>query len=125
MNPQVFSVAVVGVLLNACAQLAIKWGTTKIASISLREGLWTLFLTVIGNSGVIVGLGCYVISVGLWVYVLSKVEVSIAYPMLSIGYIFNLILAHWFFGEQITFSKVMGIGLIILGVVVLTKGNVV
>ena len=40
----------------------------------------------------------------VWILGLSRVPVSVAYPMLSVGYIVNAILAWWLFGESITAS---------------------
>jgi len=57
----------------------------------------------------------------VWVLALSRAPVSIAYPMLSIGYIVNALLAYWLFGEPLHASKVAGIFVIIVGVYLLTR----
>lgn len=123
MNKFVFYIAVFGVLLNAAAQLAIKWGVSKNNNISLEKGVLSLLYTVIINPGIFLGLSLYAISVAVWMYVLSKLEVSVAYPLLSIGYVVNLFLAALLFDEPLTTYKFVGIGLIILGVMVLYKGG--
>jgi drug/metabolite transporter (DMT)-like permease len=53
---------------------------------------------------IIGGLSCYVISVGVWIIGLSRVDVTIAYPLLSLGYIINAIGAWYFLGEAIRCS---------------------
>jgi multidrug transporter EmrE-like cation transporter len=68
-----------------------------------------------------VGLTCYGVSVIVWILALSRVDVSIAYPMLSIGYVVNALAAWSLLGEALTTQRVMGIGIIIVGVVVLTR----
>ena len=55
------------------------------------------------------------------VIVLSRVPVSYAYPMLSMGYIINAIAAHYWFQEEISLSKVIGILVIIGGVYLLSR----
>lgn len=120
-----FCIAVFGVLLNAFAQLSIKFGLKSVGVLSLKNGIFALLWQVIFNAGIFTGLALYVVSVGVWIYVLSKVEVSIAYPLLSIGYIVNLFLASLLFGEAITVQKLAGVGIIIIGVVVLTRGGAV
>jgi multidrug transporter EmrE-like cation transporter len=57
----------------------------------------------------------------VWILALSRVDVSIAYPMLSIGYIVNAVAAWQLFGEPMNLGKVVGIGIIIVGVYVLAR----
>jgi multidrug transporter EmrE-like cation transporter len=57
----------------------------------------------------------------VWILALSRVDVSVAYPMLSLGYIVNALAASALFGEQLTPTKLVGIGIICLGVFVLAR----
>jgi multidrug transporter EmrE-like cation transporter len=68
------------------------------------------------------GLVCYFISAGLWILALTRVDVTIAYPMLSIGYVIAALLAWQFFGESLSATRVLGIAIILVGVVVLSRG---
>jgi multidrug transporter EmrE-like cation transporter len=61
------------------------------------------------------------VSVVVWIMALSRVEVSIAYPMLSIGYIVNALLAWWLFGEAVGVQRLVGIGIIIVGVIIIAR----
>jgi multidrug transporter EmrE-like cation transporter len=70
---------------------------------------------------VLAGLGCYVLSVGLWLVALSRVDVSLAYPMLSLGYVVNAIAAWYLFGEAVGALRFAGIALILLGVLVVSR----
>jgi multidrug transporter EmrE-like cation transporter len=110
-----------GVLLNAGAQLLIKAGTTSLGSLASADGPVATLFRVAFQPFILLGLICYVVSVGLWIVVLSQVPVSVAYPMLSIGYIVNAFAAHYLFGEQLTVVKLVGIGIIILGVFILAR----
>jgi multidrug transporter EmrE-like cation transporter len=67
------------------------------------------------------GLICYVFSVGIWIVALSKVPVSVAYPMLSVGYVVNAIAAWYLFGEVISAQKLAGIAVIIFGVYLIAR----
>ena len=71
---------------------------------------------VIVNLPILAGLCCYAISVVVWILALSRVEVSVAYPMLSIGYVVNAIAAWLLFGEDLNTARMAGIGVIIVGV---------
>jgi multidrug transporter EmrE-like cation transporter len=67
------------------------------------------------------GLACYAISVVVWVVALSRVPVSIAYPMLSIGYVVNAIAAWQLLGESLPPLRLAGVGVIILGVFMVAR----
>jgi multidrug transporter EmrE-like cation transporter len=67
------------------------------------------------------GLACYVVSVALWIVALSRVDVSIAYPMLSIGYVVNAFAAWYLFGEALTPLRLTGIAVIVLGVFLISR----
>jgi len=67
------------------------------------------------------GLVCYAISVVVWILALSRVDVSIAYPMLSIGYVVNAVAAWQLFDEPMVPGRIIGIGIIIIGVYVLAR----
>ena len=69
-----------------------------------------------GEGYFIAGVSFYVVSLVVWILGLSRVPVSIAYPMLSLGYIVNAIAAHYLFGEAVTAQRWLGIGFIIVGV---------
>jgi multidrug transporter EmrE-like cation transporter len=71
---------------------------------------------------IVAGLGCYVVSVGVWIVALSRADVSLAYPMLSLGYVVNAIAAWYLFGELIGPARVAGIALILAGVFVMSRG---
>jgi multidrug transporter EmrE-like cation transporter len=105
-----------GVLLNAAAQLLLKAGARAIANISLSwSHAGVIFERVASSPPILGGLLCYVVSVVVWILALSRVEVSIAYPMLSIGYVVNAIAAWMLFGEDLNTARIAGIGVIIAG----------
>ena len=115
-----------GVLLNAVAQLLLKAGTANSGEISLDAGSTVLLRTAVGLAQqpfVLGGIACYVISVIVWIVALSRVEVSIAYPMLSIGYVVNALLAWWLLGEDVNVQRWFGIGVIIVGVVLVARSG--
>ncbi|MDM0114056.1 SMR family transporter [Variovorax sp. J22R133] len=115
-----------GVLLNAAAQLMLKAGASSVGHISMDAGasaLWRTSLGLAQHPGIIGGLVCYVFSVVVWIVALSRVDVSIAYPMLSIGYVVNALLAWWLFGEAVNAQRWIGIGVIIIGVVLVARSG--
>jgi len=117
VNAAAFSLVLAGVLLNAAAQLLLKAGTNRIGTFDFAvANIVPIGLKIAASPFVLGGLACYAVSVVLWILALSRVPVSIAYPMLSIGYIVNAAAAWFLFGESLNAQKLIGIGFIIVGV---------
>jgi multidrug transporter EmrE-like cation transporter len=119
---QYLPIILFGVLLNAGAQLALKQGMRQIGEFEfVLANALPVGWQVGTNPFVALGLFCYVVSVGIWILVLSRVEVSLAYPMLSIGYVVNALAAWWLFGENLTPTRIAGIAVICFGVWLLSR----
>jgi multidrug transporter EmrE-like cation transporter len=113
-----------GVLLNAAAQLLLKAGTNAVGHFEFSaENILPVGLRLALEPHILGGMACYAISLVVWILGLSRVPVSIAYPLLSIGYVLNAIAAWHFFGESLTAQKLVGIGFIVLGVVLVTRSQ--
>ena len=124
MNAVSFSLLMTGVLLNAVAQLLLKAGTNSVGVFAFSsDNLVPVGWKLATEPHIIGGVGCYVISVIVWIIALSRVEVSIAYPMLSIGYVVNALLAWWLFGEDLNAQRWLGIGVIVVGVVLVARSG--
>lgn len=122
MNAISFSLLLTGVLLNAGAQLLLKAGTNSVGVFEFsRDNIIPVGWKLATEPHIVGGLGCYVISVVVWIMALSRVEVSIAYPLLSIGYVVNAIAAYYLFGEAVTPMRLTGIAVIIVGVWIVTR----
>ena len=122
MNATSFTLVMIGVLLNAAAQLLLKAGTNRIGTFALTfDQMLPAGLRLAIEPHVLGGLACYVVSVAVWLIALSRVQVSIAYPMLSVGYIVNAIAAWYLFGEAVTPLRLVGIGIIIVGVYIVAR----
>ena len=119
-----FALILTGVLLNAVAQLALKAGVRDTGEIGLHwQGVWDAGRLLMGAPWLWLGLACYGLSVGIWILALSRVDVGIAYPMLSLGYVVNALAAWWLFGESLGMGRILGIGIIIVGVIVLARSQ--
>jgi len=80
------------------------------------DSLLPTALRVLAQWPVLGGLACYVVSVGVWIVALSRVDVSVAYPMLSLGYVVNAVAAWWLLGEPMSAMRGAGVLLILGGV---------
>ncbi len=122
MNALSFSLIMTGVMLNAAAQLLLKAGTNTIGIFDFsRDNIVPVGYRLATEPHIVGGLACYVVSVVVWILALSRVEVSIAYPMLSIGYIVNALAAWYLFGEAVSATRLLGIGVIVIGVCLVAR----
>ena len=122
MNIGTFGLVISGVLLNTVAQFLLKAGTQSLGELDMtHRSAFGFFLGAAGSPYILSGLICYVVSFGLWIGVLSRLDVSVAYPLLSIGYVIGAFAAYYIFGEALSAVKLAGIGLILLGVIVLSR----
>jgi len=117
-----FALLMTGVLLNAAAQLLLKAGTNAVGRFDFTAAnILPVGMKLALEPHIAGGLACYVVSVAVWIVGLSRVPVSIAYPMLSVGYIVNAIAAWYLFGESITAQKLVGIAFIVCGVFLVAR----
>jgi len=105
----------ISVLLGVFGQLSMKRGMTIVGQISLNEFFSARIFSIILNSYVFLGISLYVAATALWLVVLSNEELSFAYPLISLGYIFVTVFSTIFFGENLTVFRMLGIALIVVG----------
>jgi len=117
-----FGILFCGVLLNALAQLGLKAATRVSGPLTATDaGVWHKALELLAVPSLWFALGAYGLSVVVWLVGLSRVPVSQAYPLLSLGYVINIGLAWWLLGEMPNVQRVAGIAVIVLGVVLVAR----
>jgi multidrug transporter EmrE-like cation transporter len=85
----------------------------------LHRELSTLFL----NWRLAAGVALYLLSFVFYYLGVREGELSVLYPMVSLGYLWTLLWSRLFFGEPLTRRKVTGLALIIAGIVILNIGG--
>ena len=117
-----FAILFCGVLLNALAQLALK-AATRVSGplIAGDAGVWQRAFELLVVPSLWYALCAYGLSIIVWLVGLSRVPVSQAYPLLSLGYVINIGLAWWLLGEVPNVQRVAGIAVIVLGVVLVAR----
>ncbi|MEX3934754.1 SMR family transporter [Paraburkholderia phymatum] len=122
MNPISLFCILAGVALNATAQLLLKAGTNAVGHFDFTlANIIPIGFRIATQLPIIGGLACYVLSVVVWIVGLSRVDVSIAYPMLSLGYVVNAFAAWYLFGEVLSAQRLVGIGVILVGVFLVAR----
>ncbi len=117
-----FSLIFIGVMLNAAAQILMKAGTNAVGHFEFSMGnVLPIGLKLATEWHIVAALFCYALSVVVWVLALSRVPVSIAFPMLSMAYVVNAVAAYYLLGEPFNATKLIGMGVIILGVIIISR----
>jgi len=120
VNTITFFLAVMSVSLNALAQITLRKAMLTVGALPTTSSEVVPFsLSVLLNPWFISGMTCYAVSIGVWLVVLSKTEVSAAYPLLSIGYVITALVGFFFLGENVTLMRVAGIAVICVGLVLI------
>lgn len=109
-------IALIAILLLVGGQTLLKLGLNHIGGVSLFDGdaLGSL-LGLLRTPWIILGFVCYGISALLWLDVLSKLDFSMAFPMVSLTYVFSLVIGRFIFHETVGLDRIIGVLLILAG----------
>lgn len=115
MSPNIKAIPLIliGVLLNALAQICLKKGLNAAGGMQLEFGALVRLML---QPWVLAGLLCYVVSVVVWLGALSLVEVNYAYPFLALGFLANALMARAFLAEAIPPMRWVALAIIVVGV---------
>lgn len=108
------------VLLNCAAQLLIRKGMLVEGEVGMQNMLSHVG-SMITNVWLWGAMICYALSILLWMSVLSKVEVSYAYPFLSVGYVVSAVAGYALFNENLSPIRIAGIIVICIGVILISR----
>jgi drug/metabolite transporter (DMT)-like permease len=122
LNYLVLSLILLDVALNVVGQLSLKFGMSKMGNFSISlPTLLSVFSRAALNPFIILGVFCYGTGFLVWLIVLAKADVSYAYPMISLGYVFTAVLAWLLLGENVTLMRFAGILVTCLGVFIIAR----
>ncbi len=108
------ALVLVGSFIGSFGAVFLKAGAGK-----LHRDLRTLFF----NWRLAAGVALFLLSSFFFVLGVRKGELTILYPMVSLGYVWTLFWSRLFFKEPFTRYKLLGLALILFGIVVLNLGN--
>lgn len=117
MDVKAYSVLLVAIMIGVVGQLLLKHGMSRQPGFRFGE------LSVLSrNLPVIGGVGCYGLSTVLYLSVLARLELSLAYPTVSLGYVLVMIMSRVLFKEPVSPTRWMAAGIICIGVVFVGLG---
>jgi len=122
MTATTFSLALTAILGSAGAQALIKHGMDRVGGISFSGSQFFVSMQkVLTEPFILGGLGLIIIVAPMWFEVLSKLPLSVAYPMVSIGYIVAVGIGVIFLKESIPPLRIVGVVFIMVGVAALSR----
>jgi multidrug transporter EmrE-like cation transporter len=122
MPLSLFALIISSVSLNAISHVLLRKAMLAVnANGGPQQSYIELPLHVAFNPFLLLGMSLYAASIVIWLFVLSKIEVSVAYPFQSIGYVIAAVIGLAFLGENVTVSRAFGIALICGGLVFIAR----
>lgn len=114
----IFGLLLTAICLTVMGELLLKIAMNDVGEFSFTfEMLWKTFTEwrVIVAFALIFGGSLF------WLAVISRVDFSFAYPLLAMSYVISLIPARFLLGEELTWNRIIGTIVIVLGVVIVTR----
>lgn len=128
MNPKRKSILYMtaSILLSSLAQLSMKAGMLLFATHTTHG--WPGLIALLGMPALLwvgAGLACYGLSLLFWMSAIARLELSLAYPMLSLSYVLVYVIAvNWpFLHEHASWVRTIGIMVVVLGVVLIARSD--
>ncbi len=112
---------IVAVIIGVVAQLIIKKGLNAMTTLDLSKNILCSYVTIFTSPLIIFGIAIYFASILLWLYALTIVELSYAYPFLALSYIFVILGSWYFLGESVSMVRLVGVLIIVFGVLVVAR----
>ncbi len=111
------------ILLTVYGQLIIKWQVLEAGSFpeNAVEKIWFLFQLLL-NPWIISAFLAALLASLTWMAAMTKLQLSHAYPFMSLAFILVMVFSAWLFNEPLTTPKLLGVALVILGLVVGAQG---
>ncbi|MGK2285962.1 SMR family transporter [Pedomonas sp. V897] len=123
MNLQVILLLVTSISLSSLAQVVLKLGAGSPAAAAVAGGMGARLLALLMSPLIVAGLILYGLSAIVWILVLSKVELSFAYPFVGLGFVLTMAVSALFLGEQINAARLAGTVIIAVGAVLVARSS--
>jgi multidrug transporter EmrE-like cation transporter len=118
MNPTTSTLLLLSVLLSTTSQIALKvgMGSAGVQRSIANGGVLEVAWATTSSPWVVGGLACFGLSAVTWLAVLSRLDVSHAYPCVALGFVLTVAAGHYLLGEPVNMTRVLGLAVILVGV---------
>ncbi len=115
-----FCLLLTSVLISVAGQFFLKLGALKLGKVDAGNA-FSHILSMVTTPELLIGLTCYGIGAIAYILLLTRVNLSVAAPAVSIGYIFSVLIGYFILKEPISPVRLIGLGLIVMGVILLVS----
>ena len=115
MIPQEFLLLLASVIASVVGQFLLKIGALKLGQVNATNAV-SHVLSIVVTPELLLGLTCYAFGALAYILLLTRVDLSVAGPSISLVYVFSVLLGSLFFKETIPFTRIVGLGCIVCGV---------
>ncbi|TGE32581.1 EamA family transporter [Desulfosporosinus sp. Sb-LF] len=112
------AVALFSIVLGATGQFLFRLGMLQYGKVTVT-GIWRQLGSILLTPAIFFGFACFGVSSILWLVVISRWELSFAYPLVALGYVLAILYGTLLLHETITIPKILGSLLILAGISVL------
>ncbi|MGJ5673556.1 MAG: EamA family transporter [Nostochopsis sp.] len=116
MSPQEFLLLLMSVLASVAGQFFLKAGALKLGRVNVANALNHIF-SIIATPELLLGLTCYGLGAIAYILLLTRVNLSVAGPSISLVYVFAVLLGYFIFRETIPLIRLTGLSFIVIGVI--------
>jgi drug/metabolite transporter (DMT)-like permease len=116
VTPQEFALLLMSVLASVAGQFFLKSGAVKLGKVNIGNTV-SHILSIITIPELLIGLTCYALGAVAYILLLTRVNLSIAGPSISLVYVFSVLLGYFLFRETISLTRLVGLSLIVGGVI--------
>lgn len=113
-----FTIIFIPILMSAIAQIILKLG---LGDLTVKSSPINFLLKALTSPGVVLGLIIYGLGAMLWLIVLSREDVSFAFPLVSLAYVIAIILSAIVLKENVTLPRIIGSLIIIIGIFIIAR----
>ena len=120
MNLQEFGLLLLAVLISSCGQLFLKLGATQLGEVTSDNAI-SHVLSIATTPSLVAGLLTYGMGAIFYILLLTRVNLSVAAPSVSLIYVASVLIGYFYFKEAITPARLFGMSFIVLGVVLVAS----
>jgi drug/metabolite transporter (DMT)-like permease len=114
------SLLLISILAGVFGQFFLKLGASKLGKVEMDNAV-NHILSIVTTPELLIGLTCYAMGAIFYILLLTRVNLSVAAPAISLSYIFSVLLGHFWFRESITFPQIVGLAAISFGVILVVS----
>lgn len=116
MTLQEFGLLMLSIITGVTGQFFLKTGALKLGKVNAGNAV-SHVISIATTPELVIGLMFYALGAIAYILLLTRVKLSVVGPSIALSYVFSVLLGHFIFGESIPFERVLGLGLIVCGVI--------